>query len=518
MFRYTPETGDFEFLKEFQSAEASQVRFKYFTDSVIWGRSIFSSEDEGNIFTINTDGTGFTKIYNNTNLDNGQNPVDFTITNNQIFVAFHNGGGIPYDDGTGGTSSSGSFASMDLDGGNFQTIVQGQDQEGTNPQSIVSYGEKLYGIYTGNGNGVNGRFVSFDYDGSNLAGEDIIRSGRGQLIVENDSLFGITSHSLFGWDLVNNLDTLLVELTYEGGIDATPGPVYFKNAFYFATRQGGTDGGGNILKFRKNKHPEVTNPFSEEIVLPEGFDADTVILSEIFTDPDGDILTFTGGSRNTDIVSISFNEDELYIIEEGIGSTSISISAADGREGLAEYVFDISVNGKPTLEEALNDIILTEGFGSTTIDLSTKFGDPEDDALTFSATSMDESVVTVSVDGNILTISEVALGSTMIDVTAEDLIGNTLTVNFDVEVAMAVSTNPAIDEISIGPNPTTSFLEINQNNYIYISAEIYDLSGAKIIRESLDKHHALDLRALIPGIYIMKLTGDKSTTMRLVVE
>ncbi len=68
----------------------------------------------------------------------------------------------------------------------------------------------------------------------------------------------------------------------------------------------------------------------------------------------------------------------------------------------------------------IDDQGLNPGFESATLDLTTFITDQENDPITFSAISSDQSVVTVSIDGSELTITEVGTGSAEIIVTASD--------------------------------------------------------------------------------------------------
>ncbi|WP_420632438.1 Ig-like domain-containing protein, partial [Candidatus Palauibacter sp.] len=61
-----------------------------------------------------------------------------------------------------------------------------------------------------------------------------------------------------------------------------------------------------------------------------------------------------------------------------------------------------------------------EAGGSETLDAAPYFGDPDDDELTYSASSSDESVATASVSGSAVTVAAVAAGRAAVTVTASD--------------------------------------------------------------------------------------------------
>ena len=97
----------------------------------------------------------------------------------------------------------------------------------------------------------------------------------------------------------------------------------------------------------------------------------------------------------------------MYAIRSYYAATDVAgLSIAD--------TFDITVsnvNEAPVVATPIADLPLDEYFGSTTVDLTGVFTDPDaGDVLTLSATSGTETVVTVSVTDLTLTVTEVGLG------------------------------------------------------------------------------------------------------------
>jgi hypothetical protein len=143
-FRYNIKDDIYSALRVFDPDESQEAKLVTLTDSVIWGVSFRSSVDEGSIFKLDLDGSSFTKVFNETNENNGQNPVDIHFSDTNIFVSFFNGGGIPYDDGAGGAIFSGSVARLTVDGQDFTRIFEGQDGIGTQPRSLEVVNNDLY--------------------------------------------------------------------------------------------------------------------------------------------------------------------------------------------------------------------------------------------------------------------------------------------------------------------------------------------------------------------------------------
>jgi len=98
----------------------------------------------------------------------------------------------------------------------------------------------------------------------------------------------------------------------------------------------------------------------------------------------------------------------------------------------------------PTVSNPVNDQTYQAGFGTATINLSTVFDDEETSNLTIEATSSNEGVVTVSVSGQTLTITEVSTGNSLIVLTATDDENASVSDQFTVLVSEAANNLPEV--------------------------------------------------------------------------
>lgn len=86
-----------------------------------------------------------------------------------------------------------------------------------------------------------------------------------------------------------------------------------------------------------NTAPMVIKPIANWMVNTEKpFEID---VSQVFSDVDGDILTFTASSNDTAIAQVEVKGAIITISPYGMGSTDITITANDGNGGTAETVF-----------------------------------------------------------------------------------------------------------------------------------------------------------------------------------
>ena len=184
-----------------------------------------------------------------------------------------------------------------------------------------------------------------------------------------------------------------------------------------------------------NRAPVLADTIPHQ-TLTEG---DTLVLdvSDNFSDPDGDTLTFTAESDDTTAVTVSVDGSEVTIVAVAVGSGAfVSVTASDPDSLSVTQAFNVAVeepNRAPMVADTIPDQTLTEG-DTIMLDVSGNFVDPDGDTLVFTAESDDTTAVTVSVDGSEVTIVAVAVGSASVSVTASDPDSLSVTQAFNVEV------------------------------------------------------------------------------------
>ena len=198
-------------------------------------------------------------------------------------------------------------------------------------------------------------------------------------------------------------------------------------------------------------------PVAVDTIRPlEVFVGDSVVvpLSPFFTDPDGDTLSFSAESSDTDAVEVSASRGAAVISARSPGSASLSVTASDPGGLSASQGFAVTVPNRPPEVRDSVMRLASAPDESLTIDLDAHFGDPDGEALAFEATSSDSTVATVSLAGNVASVSANALGRATLSFTAHDPSGSSVTQ----ETAVKVSDNldrdalVALYEQTDGPN------------------------------------------------------------------
>ena len=102
----------------------------------------------------------------------------------------------------------------------------------------------------------------------------------------------------------------------------------------------------------------------------------------------------------------------------------VQVQSGSGNRALtAEQTITVAVtdtNDAPVAVGTINPVTLTVGDAAQTVDVSTKFSDPDGDTLTYTAKSEDTMTVTVRVTDSIVTLTAVDAGRTQVTVTALD--------------------------------------------------------------------------------------------------
>ena len=205
-----------------------------------------------------------------------------------------------------------------------------------------------------------------------------------------------------------------------------------------------------------NRHPQPQGTIAK-MTFHLGEAAKRTGVSDNFRDPDNDVLTFTASSSNTSVATVSVTGSNVEVRPGVLGTARITVTATDPDSLSNTHGFDVEVvNGRPKVKRAIPDKRLNKN-GSTSINASNHFSDPEDDEMTFSASSSDTGIVTASASESTVTINSGAvIGSADITVTATDShngsVSDTLTVTVRNGGPQVVKSFPEVN-LKVGDPP-----------------------------------------------------------------
>jgi len=163
-------------------------------DSVLYGMtSGWYLSDSGNIYSINTDGTGYSEIYDfSTDTASGVNPFGSLIRSGNMLYGMTSGGGGVYGGGT--------IFSVQTNGSNY-TVLHKFPTNGGNPWGTLTIsGTTLYGMSYYGGTSNYGTVFSINTNGTgfttllNFNGPNGKQPGYGALTLSGNTLYGTTMY------------------------------------------------------------------------------------------------------------------------------------------------------------------------------------------------------------------------------------------------------------------------------------------------------------------------------------
>ncbi len=204
-----------------------------------------------------------------------------------------------------------------------------------------------------------------------------------------------------------------------------------------------------------NRPPVVTARIPDQHVAPgNSFSAD---LRNHFSDPDREALSFDAESANESTASAAVSSSTLTVTGVANGTTSVTVTASDPGDRSATLTFSVTVetqgsgNRRPIVSRVISSVELDPDYTFDT-DLTGHFSDPDNDELTFGASSSNDAVASAGVSGRYLIVTAVATGTATISVSAEDPGSLSTGFSFDVTVKAPTTGNRAPILTSLPPN------------------------------------------------------------------
>ncbi len=209
-----------------------------------------------------------------------------------------------------------------------------------------------------------------------------------------------------------------------------------------------------VQVFPANRAPVVDTPLPDTTLAPGGRSID-ITLSDHFSDPNGDVLTFTervstiATTREADVVTAEIASGALEITPAAAGTATVTVTATDpgGLFVRDDFLVVVTSNRKPVVSSLLRDTTLASGGYTTVLALSAHFSDPDKDKLTYTASSSAPDTAAVAISGGTLTVTTgavTAAATATITVRASDPDGLSASDAFVVSVNPNVA--PSVDD------------------------------------------------------------------------
>jgi uncharacterized repeat protein (TIGR03803 family) len=206
----------------------------------------------GTIFSIDKDGNGFTKLFEFNGIETGGWPIgQLTLLGNTLFGA--TSGGF-------GQSENGTIFKINIDGTGFTKIHNFDGTNGLTPNgSLVFYKEKLYGNTNDGGSDYHGVMFRINPDGTGFTNIlDYTSKGTGErsengIIISDDVIYGVSSidyGSLFSVNIDGTGLRKIFEMNDVSGNFSYCKRLLIKDELYITTSEGGENGVGTIFKIK----------------------------------------------------------------------------------------------------------------------------------------------------------------------------------------------------------------------------------------------------------------------------
>ncbi|WP_044206674.1 choice-of-anchor tandem repeat GloVer-containing protein [Flammeovirga sp. OC4] len=372
----------------------------------LWGvAKIGGTNDEGIIFSLAIDGTGFT-ILHHFDGTNGGKPIDRVFAINNKIVGLTSEGGTSdkgvlfsmNEDGTGYSvleefskvvggslsfendqiwgvlSGEEEIFSIDADGNNYNEIdLTGFDDSASSGGGLKYINSKIYGTLSASSS--NGSLFSIDTDGTNYSeladadSETNLESSPGfSLIASNSKVFGVTTSSdgtIFSMDVDGSNLAKLHDFVSGTGVNPASGLTEYDGKLWGITSGGGNNGEGVIFTI----DTDGTNYSVEEHISESQIGGEVQGMPIIFsTETTWDGSSWTNGEPSafkTIVIDSDFTPTSDFTCAALTITSGNSLNIASGRTITVQG--DITNNGDGITGSG---ILVIDGFVNVTENLS----------------------------------------------------------------------------------------------------------------------------------------------------
>ena len=268
----------------------------------------------------------------------------------------------------------------------------------------------------------------------------------------------------------------------------------------------------SVTVSRPNRAPVASGTIPDQTVTVGG-DSLTIDASSYFSDPDGDSLSYSFSFSDSSKMNASVTGSTAFFTGVAAGTVTVTVTATDTGNLTATQTFTLTVstqNQAPATVGTISDQTVTVGGSATTVDVSSYFSDPDNDTLTYTASSSDTAKVTVSVSNTTISITAVAAGTTTITVTATDPGSLTATQTFSV-----TASQPNHPPVAVGTIPDQSLAVGGASVSLDVSSYFND-PDSDALSYAFSSSDTNKLNASITGSTLL-FTGVDTVTVTITV-
>ena len=208
---------------------------------------------------------------------------------------------------------------------------------------------------------------------------------------------------------------------------------------------------------RRNRPPETVTYV--QVMDQVATDVLSIPIGSLFSDPEGDPLSFSSiSSSNTEVATVTTNDEDeptLIIMALRKGQSTITVEASDSNSPRTTNVFTYTVSNSPPLATGSLNLEPTAADGPPFMfDPATIFSDADNDPLTFEYASSNPEVASIAeTEEGLLAITPASKGTTTLSIIATD---NDEAQSAVVALEYIVNNTPPAATGTLSPEPTTA--------------------------------------------------------------
>ncbi len=291
-----------------------------------------------------------------------------------------------------------------------------------------------------------------------------------------------------------------------------------------ATDPGGLSARQSFAVTVLNRAPIVTTPLPARTIFRS--QPQTLDLDAHFRDPDGDTLRYAAASTDQTVVRVRISGSSLILSARGRGAVDVTVTATDPDSLFIQHTFAVSVGNRgPVPVGRFPDLELGRG-DRLTLPADGYFGDPDRDALSYTASTSNPGIATARTRRGSVTLTGVSAGQTTLTLTATDPSGLTATQTSRIIVAGQGGNAPG----TVRAIPAQTIAE-GRNRTLVVSGNFRDPNGdpltygAATQNPGIARASASGARVRIAGVSVGQTTltvtatdpGGLSNTLSAVV-
>lgn len=197
-----------------------------------------------------------------------------------------------------------------------------------------------------------------------------------------------------------------------------------------------------------NRGPEAQGTIPD--VTIEAGTTQTVDVSSYFSDPDGDLLTYTATTSDPAVAAVAAVHEAVIISSLARGTSDLTVTVTDPGGLSATQSFAVTVPNRPPETRGTIPAVSVHVGDTLVLDMSAYFSDPDGDTLTYAPATTDHTITTTSAGGAMISVAATARGTGTVSVTVTDPAGLSASQSFRVNIPnRPPRTGPRLPDVEV---------------------------------------------------------------------